>query len=225
MLKDLIDQFFLDKEHDRDQQHFYITDAGKCERAIFFKFKNVPREKMTAEILRMLDHGDYVQMHILNCLFSLGIVRSSEIKIPPQEIISGRADAIITIDNDLYVVDFKSMNGYKFKSLEAPLEDNVNQIQLYMHYFGIPRGILLYVDKNTLALKEFLVNYDPVLAEFLLSGLKKLKKKIDNDRVPSRLPDYPGNVQCKYCVFGDICKISGAEEIDWDDFKKRVKEN
>src|SRR4030042_4195520 len=165
MLTNLIDQFFLDKDRDREQHHFYITDAGKCERSIFFKFKNVPREKMSADVLRMLDHGDYVQMHILNSLFSLGIVRASEVRIPPQEIISGRADAIVTLNNELYVVDFKSMNSYKFKTLEAPPEENINQIQLYLHYFGIPKGILLYVDKNTLALKEFLINYNPGQAQ------------------------------------------------------------
>jgi CRISPR/Cas system-associated exonuclease Cas4 (RecB family) len=225
MLKDLIDQFFLDKEKDKEQQHFYITDAGKCERAIFFKFKNVPREKMTPEVLRMLDHGDYVQMHILSCLFSLGIVRASEIKIPPQEIISGRADAIITMNNELYVVDFKSMNSYKFKTLEAPIEDNIHQIQLYMHYFGIPKGILLYVDKNTLSLKEFSVDYNRPLAEALLSALESLKIKIDKNRVPSRMLDYPENVQCKYCVFREICRMSGSGEIDWEDFKGKVKED
>jgi CRISPR/Cas system-associated exonuclease Cas4 (RecB family) len=224
MLKDLIDQFFLDKERDREQQHFYITDAGKCERAIFFKFKNVPREKMTAEVLRMLDHGDYVQMHILNSLFSLGIVRSSEIKIPPQEIISGRADAIVTINNELYVVDFKSMNSYKFKTLEAPLGDNVNQIQLYLHYFKIPKGILLYVDKNTLALKEFLINYNPALSESLVSSLESLKVKIDGNIIPAQLLDYPQNMQCKYCAFKEICKTAGGVELGWNDFKKKIQE-
>lgn len=224
MLKDLIDQFFLDRERDKEQQHFYITDAGKCERAIFFKFKNVPREKMTAEVLRMLDHGDYVQMHILNSLFSLGIVRASEIKIPPQEIISGRADAIVTINNELYVVDFKSMNSYKFKTLEAPPEDNVNQIQLYLHYFRIPKGILLYVDKNTLALKEFLVNYNSGLAQSLVSSLEGLKEKIDNNVVPAQLLDYPQNMQCKYCAFKEICKMAGGVELGWNDFKKKIQE-
>ncbi|GAI40948.1 unnamed protein product, partial [marine sediment metagenome] len=97
MLKELLDQFYLDKERDREQHHFYITDAGKCSRAVFFKFKNIPREKMTPQVLRMFDHGDYIQMQILSNLFSLGIVRASEIKIPPQELISGRADAIITL--------------------------------------------------------------------------------------------------------------------------------
>src|SRR3989339_429428 len=147
MLKELIDQFYLDKHEDREQNHFYITDAGKCARAVFFKFKNMPREKMEARMLRLFDHGDYIQMQILNSLFSLGIVRASEIRIPPQEIISGRADAIVTLDNELYVVDFKSMNSMIFKGLKAPKEENVNQLQLYLHYFKIPKGMLLYVNK------------------------------------------------------------------------------
>src|SRR4030042_5123616 len=142
MLTNLIDQFFLDKDRDREQHHFYITDAGKCERSIFFKFKNVPREKMSADVLRMLDHGDYMQMHILNCLFSLGIVRASEVKIPPQEIISGRADAIVTLENELYVVDFKSMNSYKFKMLQERRETMLNQISLICIIFKYPKDIL-----------------------------------------------------------------------------------
>lgn len=134
MLKELIDRFYLDRETDREQHHFYITDAGKCPRAIFFKFKNVPREKMSPEVLRMFDHGDYIQMQILSALFSLGIVRASEVKIPPHELVSGRADAIVTLNNELYVVDFKSMNSLVFRNLEAPKEENVNQIQLYLHF-------------------------------------------------------------------------------------------
>lgn len=224
MLKDLIDQYFLDKEEAREQQHFYITDAGKCQRAIFFKFKNVPREKMSADILRMLDHGDYVQMHILNSLFSMGMVRASEIKIPPQEIISGRADAIVTLNNELYVVDVKSMNGYKFKGLTAPSEDNVNQLQLYLHFFKIPKGILLYVDKNTLSLKEFFINYNAGLAKALLDSLDNLKQKIDQNVLPAQLLDHPQNIQCKYCAFKEICKIAGGVELEWQDFKKKIEE-
>ncbi len=223
MLKDLIDQFYLDRERDREQNHFYITDAGKCGRAIFFKFKNVPREKMTPQVLRMFDHGDYVQMQMLSTLFSLGIVRASEIRIPPQELISGRADAIITLNNDLYVVDFKSMNSMIFAKLTEAKEENINQIQLYLHYFKIPKGILLYVNKNTLELKEFLVEYNPALAKNLLANLAELKKEIDTNIVPERLTDYPDNWQCKYCQFKDICSMAGEKNIKWDDFKKKVE--
>jgi CRISPR/Cas system-associated exonuclease Cas4 (RecB family) len=222
-LKDLLDQYNLDKHKDRDQNHFYITDAGKCGRAIFFKFKNVPREKMDARMLRLFDHGDYVQMHILNDLFSLGIVRASEVKIPPQELISGRADAIVTLNNELYVVDFKSMNSMIFKGLIQPKEENVNQIQLYLHYFKIPKGILLYVNKDTLELKDFVVEYDAALVGGLLKSLEELNKKIQADIVPVTLEDFPGSWQCRYCQFKDICSLAGRQEVQWEDFKKKVE--
>jgi len=223
MLKELLDQFYLDRERDREQHHFYITDAGKCSRAIFFKFKNVPREKMEPRVLRMFDHGDYIQMQILNNLFSLGIVRASEVKIPPQELISGRADAIITLNNELYVVDFKSMNSMVFKNFTETKKDNINQIQLYLRYFKIPKGILLYINKDTLELKEFLVEYNPDIAQKLLKDLSELKTKIDSNVVPDRIPDYPDNWQCQYCQFKEICATAGSSNIKWEEFKKKIE--
>jgi CRISPR/Cas system-associated exonuclease Cas4 (RecB family) len=222
MLKEIIDQFYLDKVKDREQHRFYITDAGKCPRAIFFKFKNVPREQLTPEILRMFDHGDYIQMQILSTLFSLGLVRASEVQIPPQELISGRADAILTLNNELYVVDFKSMNSLIFRNLEAPKEENVYQLQLYLHFFKIKKGILLYVNKDTLELKEFLIEYDPKLTKKLLDDLKELKTKIDKNIVPKRLKDWPNNWQCQYCQFKEICKLAGQNEISWEEFKEKI---
>lgn len=225
MLKELIDQFYLDKHRDREQSHFYITDAGKCPRAIFFKFKNMPREKMEARMLRLFDHGDYIQMQLLNTLFSLGIVRASEVNIPPQALISGRADAIVTLNNELYVVDFKSMNSMIFRKLEAPKEENVNQIQLYMHYFKIPKGILLYMSKDTSELKDFPIQYNAKLVQGLLKGLEALDKKLKADLVPEPLPDYPRNWQCQYCQFRDICSAAGKSEVKWEDCKKSIEKS
>lgn len=223
MLKELLDQFYLDRQKDREQHHFYITDAGKCQRAVFLKFKNAPRAKLEPHILRLYDRGDYLQMQILNAMFSLGIVRASEVSIPPQKLISGRADAIVTLNNELYVVDFKSMNSMVFRALTAPKEENVNQIQLYLHYFKIPKGILLYINKDTLELKEFLVKYDPQLANSLLKDLESLKEKLDSDIVPVRLPDYPQNWQCQYCPFKDLCKIAGEGDIPWKNLKSKIE--
>jgi len=223
MLKELLDKFYLDKERDREQHHFYITDAGKCGRAIFFKFKNVPREKYTADLLRLFDRGDYLQMQMLNAMFSLGIVRASEICIPPQELISGRADAIITLNNELYIVDFKSMNSILFRNLIEPKKDNINQIQLYMHFFKIFKGILLYINKDTLELKEFVVEYNPTLAKKLLKDLDELKRKIDSDIIPPRIPDYAKNSECRYCQFKEICRLAGEKEIKWEIFKNKLQ--
>ena len=224
MLKEVIDKYYLDRQKDREQHHFYITDAGKCGRALFFKFKNAPRRGMEAHILRLFDHGDHIHQLIMKPLLSTRDVHvvASEVNIPPQEIISGRADAIISDGKDLYVLDIKSMNSMIFDKLTGPKEENVDQLQLYLHYFKVPKGMLLYVNKNTLELKEFFVDYDTSKAVSLLNNLKGIKVKIDSNIIPGRLPDYPGNWQCKYCQFREICDKADGGEIKWEEFKKKI---
>jgi len=223
MLKELIDQFYLDRQKDKEQHHFYITDAGRCGRSIFFKFKNVPRKEMEAKILRMFDHGDSIHQLIMRPLLSIREIHvvASEINIPPQELVSGRADAIVSTGKDMYVLDIKSMNSMIFKNLAEPKEENVNQLQLYLHYFKVPKGILLYVNKDNQELKEFVISYDQKKAKSLLDGLAELKNKIDSEILPCRLSDYPDNWQCKYCQFREICDMANGGDIKWEEFKKQ----
>ncbi len=225
MLKNLIDKFYLDKQKDKEQHRFYITDAGKCGRALFFKFKNVPRKEIEANILRLFDHGDYIHQLIMKPLLSIREIHvvAAEINIPPQEIISGRADAVISDGKTLYVLDIKSMNSMIFNKLIEPKEENIDQLQLYLHYFKITKGILLYVNKDNQHLKEFVVDYDKKRSLALIDSLKNIKKKIDKNIIPQRLADFPGNWQCRYCQFKEICKIAEKGEMDWISFKEKIK--
>ncbi len=225
MLKELIDQFYLDREKakTKDQIKFYITDAGKCQRAVFFKFKKAPKEKMEARVLRLFEHGDYIHRLILNTLFSSGVVRASEVNIPSQKIISGRADAIFSWENELYVLDIKSINSFIFKGLIQPKRENVNQLQLYLHFFNIQKGVLLYVNKDTQELKEFIVIYERDLAESLLKELEGLKNKIDSNVVPARLSDFPENKECQFCQFREICGSGPAKEVSWLELKRKIQ--
>ena len=223
MLKELIDKFYLDQQKNKQQTRFYISDAGKCARAVFFKFKNVPREKLDARILRIFDHGEYLHRNIFSILYRLRIGVTTEIPIPAQEIVSGRADAILSVNNENYVLDIKSMNSMIFKKLTAPKEENLYQLQLYLHFFKIKKGILLYIDKDQQELKEFIVEYDPELCQQLLNNFKELKEKIGSDIVPATLSDYPQNWQCNYCQFREICDKVDRGEISWLEFKEKIE--
>lgn len=110
-----------------------------------------------------------------------------------------------------------------FRNLAEPKEENVAQLQLYLHFFKIKNGILLYVDKDTQELKEFPVDYNSVLVKNLLNKLTQLKTKIDSNTIPERLVEYPDNWQCKYCQFKEICQIAGEEDINWGEFKKKIE--
>lgn len=223
MLKELIDKFYLDQQRNKEQTHFYITDAGKCPRAVFFKFKNAPREKLDARILRIYERGEYFHRNIFNILYRLKIGVTTEVSIPARELISGRADAIICLNNENYVLDIKSMNSMVFKNLTQPKPENIYQLQLYLHYFNIKKGILFYIDKDRQEIKEFIINYDPSLARSLLNGFANLKTKVESNIVPVRLPDYSQNWQCQYCQFKEVCDRAGDGEINWEEFKKKIK--
>ena len=223
MLKELIDKFYLDQQKNREQAHFYITDAGKCPRGVFFKFKNAPREKMDPRILRIYERGEYLHRNIFNILYRLKIGVTTEVSIPAQEIIAGRADAIISINKENYVLDIKSMNSMVFKNLTEPKEENVYQLQLYLHYFNIKKGILFYIDKDKQNIKEFLINYDPNLVQSLLKDFTDLKIKIDKNIVPSRIPDWPNHWQCQYCQFKEVCSMAEGGEMNWEDCKKKIE--
>ena len=206
MLKELIDQFYLENQKNKDQTKFYITDAGKCPRAVFFKFKNAPREPMDARILRIFERGENIHRSIFNILYRLRLGVVTEIPIPSQEIISGRADAILCVGNENYVLDIKSINSMIFRNMSAPKEENIYQIQLYLHFFNIKKGILLYIDKDQQEMKEFFVDYDEALCKGLLDKFYVLKDQVENNVLPSRLDGYPRNWQCNYCQFKDVCK-------------------
>lgn len=211
MLKELINQFYSDKIKDQRERgdHFYITDAGKCPRQIYFKFKKAPRAELEPRILRIFDEGYYTHMRLMGVLMSLGIVRAAEVRIPPQQIISGIADAIVGLEGGKpCVVDFKSISSYGFQALDKPKPEHIGQIQLYMHYFKIPQGILLYENKNTQELKEFLLEYNPGLVQKLLEGFKVLKKQIEDNSIPSISPELVGwpKWPCQYCEYLELCQ-------------------
>ncbi len=225
MLKEIIDRYYLEKEKDKERTHFYVTDAGKCPRSLFFKFKNAPKKEMEPNILRLFDHGDYIHKLIMTSLLGSREIHvvASEVNIPPQEIISGRADAIISDGKDLYVLDIKSINSAGFKFLKEPKKDNVYQIQLYLHYFKVPKGILLYVNKDTQELKEFIVSYEESLALNLLNDLEKVRVSIDKNIVPPRIENYPSDWQCRYCPFREVCALAGREEVKWEELKEKLR--
>ncbi len=231
MLKELIDKFYLDRERerkekeDKERTQFYISEAGRCPRNIFFRFKRAPSREMEAERLRLLEHGNYIHQLVLRPLFSLRLVRATEIDIPPQEVVKGRADAIISINGEPWVLDIKSISGrINLERMTEPKQEDYYQIQLYLHYFGIKKGILLYMNKDTQELKEFGVDYNNELVKQLLANFENLKSKIKSNIIPARLSDYPNNWQCAYCEFRNICNIAEGEEINWNDFKLKIEE-
>jgi len=223
MLRELIEKYYQDKKEEKQRVKFYISEAGKCPRQIFFKFKSAPKEELDPRFLRIFEQGDVIHEKLVRMLRSMGILECAEIPIAPQEDISGRADAVVVLNRERYLIDFKSINSSILRGMKEPKEEHVSQVQLYLHFFNIKRGILLYEGKDTLELKEFTINYDNNLAKRILKQFKDLKDNLQKDIVPECLSDYPKNWQCRYCQFKDVCETAGTDKIDWKEIKEKNK--
>jgi hypothetical protein len=173
MIIERIDKHYLEKQGKRKARKgkLYISDIGRCPRQIYFEFKGFKPKARKPEAQRALENGDKFHQRMMAALYACPDIEvvASEVDIPPDELISGRVDAIIAIDDKNYVLELKSIGSYGFKLLNEPRREHVHQLQLYMHFLKIPRGILLYENKDNHQLKEFEIAFDEELGESLLT--------------------------------------------------------
>ena len=204
MIKEKINEFYKSRQYGKEKTAFWVSDAGKCPRAVWFSRKGYPKKPTEPRFMRVFEHGNHTHMRIMSVLFSLGLVNAVEISIPENEFIHGRADAIISMDGEPYVIEIKSVNTMKFRK-EEPDADHVKQLQLYLHFFKIKKGILVYENKDTQALKEFAVEYDEAFVRDIISFFNELKEKVDKDIIPG-IPADIENWRCEYCPYLESCK-------------------
>lgn len=204
MIKERIDKFYTDRVKGRERTHFYITDAGKCPRSVWFAFKKFPKKERDARVMRIFEHGDYTHMRIMSALFSIGAVKAIEVALQ-NELLHGRADGIVTVNNEPYVLELKSINSFGFKKLEQPKKEHVKQLMLYLHYFNIQKGIFLYENKDNQDLKEYMIEYDKQTAEQLISEMQTLKHFIENNILPP-MPLGLEEWECQYCDYSEECR-------------------
>jgi CRISPR-associated protein Cas4 len=204
MIKELIDEFYRKKQNNKGQVAFYATDSGRCPRAIYFSMKNYPKKESDARVMRIFEHGDHTHMRIMAVLFSLGLVTAAEISIPENEVVRGRADAIISFKGEPYVVEIKSVNSVKFKKNE-PDFDHIRQLQLYLYFFNIKKGILIYENKDNQDLKEFVIEYDENIVKKSISFFNSLKENVEKSIIPE-IPKDIEDWRCEYCPYVVECE-------------------
>ncbi|HLD37017.1 MAG TPA: hypothetical protein VJA86_00300, partial [Candidatus Nanoarchaeia archaeon] len=160
---DLIDKHLKRESRPKSIGRYYPSEIGGCIRKTWFSYR-LPKEtdKSTTKVFKA---GEMLHEFISEVIKSeknpeIEFVNSEiPVKIETKEfIISGRIDdlMLVKLDGKQYLVEVKSC---KFLPNEAK-EDNVMQLQLYMHATGIHDGILLYIKKDDLQTLSFELKYD-----------------------------------------------------------------
>ncbi|MBC7221723.1 PD-(D/E)XK nuclease family protein [Candidatus Bipolaricaulota bacterium] len=209
MLIELLEEYFQREEPHRERDYFYVSEVGKCPRQIFCTVKGFPRPPLDGQTARKLAVGEDAHRRIVQAMYGLGIVVAAEVPIPPGALFHGRADAIVSLAGKNYVVEIKTVHPYNFDQMAiSPRRDHYLQLQLYLHYFQIPQGIILAENKASQELREFVVELDRPEVNRVLAEFEALRETIF---LRGELPPLPDKSdwefdQCKYCPFVDFCR-------------------
>jgi len=219
----------------KSKNAFYPSGVSHpCRRSLYFQYFNIPGKKKDVRILRIFDNGHSMHARYAKYAKKAGILVACEMPLRNKQYrLRGRLDQIILVNNELYIVDLKSMKDSKFCELYGvPSREYNEQLQLYMwlindlfeqgsnrkifkqypNLFPIKKALLVIENKDNQKQEEILVQYDE-------NCIVEIKKKIDeivtfvND---SKLPprDFtPSSQECRWCDFNDYCSTKDEEAL------------
>lgn len=109
------------------------------------------------------------------------------------------------------VIDFKTMNPYKFAKLTEPLPEHKTQMQIYLYLSGLKYGKFIYEDKALQGVKEFLIVRDDNLLEVKIDQAKRLKFIVTHENkngsrvLPKRAYSSRAHEECLRCKYRANC--------------------
>ena len=145
---------------------FSLSSIGSCWRRKYMELKGLYKETYDEKTFRTFSVGDFWHGKLVAGLTSKGPangfhVAAAEVNIRNNKYISGRCDLLLSHASakKLYVVDFKSCGSWIFKKVkEGEVAQNyIDQLNLYLHFFKIKKGYLLFISKDKGEIEEVLI--------------------------------------------------------------------
>jgi len=216
---EMIDNYLFRESKPKTIGRYYPSEIGSCLRKMWFSYK-MPRE-VEPQLKRIFEAGNIVHGFVVDVLKSeknphIQLLKTEEpfqMKVD-DFIVSGRIDDIILIKQNSETILVEAKSAKSLEYTREPSPGYVMQLQLYMHHTGIHKGIILYVEKNTLKSKVFNVNYDENVAKEAIERFKIIDKCLKEDKAPvAESKNKPGwGWMCGYCQYKDECDKIGIEE-------------
>ena len=206
MLKEIFESYA--KKHVSSGK-FSISSVGGCLRKKYLEIKGQFKEDYNTKSLRAFDLGDLYHKQMLKEIMEKGEqfgfhVASAEVNIPEQKYISGRTDIILSDSKtgELLIVDCKSASDWTFNKVRegdlSYIQNYILQIQLYLHFFKLSRGFLLFMSKSRGEFEEVEVKYDKALCEQQVQEIENFYENYVNKNIePPRCNG--GNFPCPVC--------------------------
>ncbi|HPD58263.1 MAG TPA: PD-(D/E)XK nuclease family protein [Smithellaceae bacterium] len=142
----------------------------------------------------------------------------------PEYQITGHLDAKVVIDGEAIPVEVKTASPYVYKTINS-IQDLTNgkysylrkypaQLTLYCLLGNHERGMFIFKDKSSGAMKELFMPLDYDLGETLLKRAESVNQHIKDGTVPEGINN---DLWCSGCAFAHIClPVQVGKEVEID---------
>lgn len=185
---------------------FSASGAGQCLRRRQLAYLGYEQEEVEPRVMGIFVNGDYVHLKHQVAGIMMGYFLDAEVSVARDEFhLTGTMDAILDDDG---VGEIKSINERGFKEVCSfgPKKDHLDQVHSYFVASGRDHARIIYENKNTQELKEFLVKENIAITERVISDLKLLNEATADEVL---LPPLPGLIEmkgeCRSCPFRRLC--------------------
>lgn len=238
----LIDRYYLERnrspsrlttttlplvERPRPGGRLSPSNMGGCKRAALFKFvgmRGVNRTNPDLEAIFQDGNWRHFKWGVLfqDMELVLGkevfevITIEGDCSIPELRV-AGSYDVIIRINgNRRYVVDFKGINDVGFQRVinnGAPLDKHIDQVMTYMEATSVPRGILLYENKNNNLTRCFVVKPDDERWDKVVKWAESVVSHLERRRLPAKdVECSAGSFLYERCPYASWCYGDHTQE-------------
>ena len=184
MLIKKIDDYLLSRpKQERRIRCFHPSSLHRDEEYLYQAYLNgTSSENHDPRILRVFDNGHGVHSRLQGYLKEMGILLQAEVEVWNEEFeIYGHCDEVLQLTDQKGILEIKSINSNGFRNLYFPKPEHLVQVHAYMFALGIPRGVLLYEEKDGQNLKNFFVKEDPVIRDGILEKIRRVQKRIQQE--------------------------------------------
>jgi hypothetical protein len=189
MLIEAIDQYLVTRPKDKRRiKCFHPSTLHKNAEYLYYAYINGDNtQDFEPRLLRIFDNGHGVHDRLQKYLKDIGVLIGAEVPVENEQYeICGSADGLLQLGSREGVLEIKSINSNGFYATHEPKPEHLIQINVYMFCLDVPRGCILYENKDNQELKEFYVKLDNGILDPVLEKIELVQTWIRGGGIEKR---------------------------------------
>ena len=186
----------------RKTGRYHPSAMGGCARAIYYdRIGEKPIPRINPRLRALFDLGHAVHDSVQGALQQIEGFEAEIPSVDPELGIFGHCDGIFHEED--WILEIKTIGDASFKTLVRPKSDHVMQMHCYMWCNDIPRGQLLYINRNTGARRTFKVQFSQSVWKTITDKIAHIEECIAKNEPPLR---EVSSYSCSSCKFYNTCE-------------------